>query len=329
MRKSIAIVLFFAVAVSGAFAACSAKEEDKNTTTATQAGLENADTEFGTEVDEDGNEVDVEYATNKNGTTIAYVIDPKTGNRKTDKNGKEVTIKVTTTAASTTNKADDGKGNDSNGENGGNGGNGNADQDDNNVTPQTTDKAADPTSKELTTIETSKDKVPSTGDSGKKVSFSEKDLQNIAGMLEVPGLYKFSYENKDGVSAKMAVHVAVWMAQREGLNSTSYPSGTIVLDLFKYFGQTVVNFKTNCNDASKEENTPITYNAKDGVFKIDKAEKKQQTVTITRVEYLGNNNYYKIMGSVSGVKPKKVVAIVQKNKLDNTLGFSVKALKWS
>ena len=28
-------------------------------------------------------------------------------------------------------------------------------------------------------------------------------------MSEVPGLYKFSYENKDGVSAEMATHVAV------------------------------------------------------------------------------------------------------------------------
>lgn len=71
-------------------------------------------------------------------------------------------------------------------------------------------------------------------------------------MLEVPGLYKFSYENKDGVSAEMATHVAVWMAAREDIKGTSFPSGTIVLDLFKYYGQTVVNFKSNCNAAAKK-----------------------------------------------------------------------------
>ena len=198
------------------------------------------------------------------------------------------------------------------------------------VTPQEPDNKGETTGKELTTIEASKDKVPSTNASGKKVIFSQHDLERIAAMLEVPGLYKFSYENKDGVSAEMATHVAVWMAAREDIKGTSFPSGTIVLDLFKYYGQTVVNFKSNCNAAAKKENAPISYSNKDSVFTITKGEAKQQSVKINRVESLGNNNYYKVTGSVSGEKScKKVVAVVQKNRLDTDLGFSIKALKWS
>lgn len=108
-------------------------------------------------------------------------------------------------------------------------------------------------------------------------------------MLEVPGLYKFSYENKDGVSAEMATHVAVWMAAREDIKGTSFPSGTVVLDLFKYYGQTVVNFKSNCNAAAKKENIYdiINYSNKDSVFTITKGEAKQQSVKINRVESMG------------------------------------------
>ena len=234
LKKSIALIMALSVLVCGVFAACSSKKTDGQDSAAdtTQAGLANADTEFGTE----------------------------------------------------------------------------------------------------TTIEASKDKVPSTNASGKKVIFNQQDLERIAAMLEVPGLYKFSYENKDGVSAEMATHVAIWMAAREDIKGTSFPSGTIVLDLFKYYGQTVVNFKSNCNAAAKKENIYdiINYSNKDSVFTITKGEAKQQSVKINRVESLGNNNYYKVTGSVSGAKScKKVVAVVQKNRLDTELGFSVKALKWS
>lgn len=338
MKKSIAILLTFAVFVSCTLVACSSKEDggkqtSGDSTAATDAGLMNADTEFGTEVDEDGNEVDVEYATDKKGNTVAYAIDPKTGQRKKTKSGKEVTVKISGSSSSNTTKKSDNnqttaKSKDITTKHSENNDNSNNND---NVTPQEPDDSASPTDSKLTTIAAKEDKVPSTSDSGKRVAFSEKDMLNIAAMLEVPGLYKFSYENKDGVSADMAVHVAIWMAQREGISSSTYPSGTIVLDLFKYFGQTVVNFKTNCNTAAKSEKITdkISYNATDSVFKISGSEKKEQSVKISRIEYLGNNNYYKVTGEVSGVKPKKVVAIMQKNKLDNTLGFSVKALKWS
>lgn len=270
LKKSIALIMALSVLVCGVFAACSSKKTDGQNAAAdtTQAGLANADTEFGTEINKDGKEVDVVYEKDKKGKTVAYEI---------DKNGET-------------------------------------------------------TGKELTTIEASKDKVPSTNASGKKVIFNQQDLERIAAMLEVPGLYKFSYENKDGVSAEMATHVAVWMAAREDIKGTSFPSGTIVLDLFKYYGQTVVNFKSNCNAAAKKENiyNIISYSNKDSVFTITKGEAKQQSVKINRVESLGNNNYYKVTGSVSGAKScKKVVAVVQKNRLDTELGFSIKALKWS
>ena len=56
----------------------------------------------------------------------------------------------------------------------------------------------------------------------------------------------------------------------------------------------------------------------------------EQYGTLTIIEDLGNNNFYKVTGTVSGTKKaKKVVAIIQKNRLDSTLGFSIKALKWS
>ena len=274
LKKSIALIMALSVLVCGVFAACSSKKTDGQNSAAdtTQAGLANADTEFGTEINKDGKEVDVVY--------------------EKDKKGKNLKP--------------------------------------NPVTPQEPDNKGETTGKELTTIEASKDKVPSTNASGKKVIFSQQDLERIAAMLEVPGLYKFSYENKDGVSAEMATHVAVWMAAREDIKGTSFPSGTIVLDLFKYYGQTVVNFKSNCNAAAKKENAPISYSNKDSVFTITKGEAKQQSVKINRVESLGNNNYYKVTGSVSGEKScKKVVAVVQKNRLDTDLGFSIKALKWS
>lgn len=321
LKKSIALIMALSVLVCGVFAACSSKKTDGQNSAAdtTQAGLANADTEFGTEINKDGKEVDVVYEKDKKGKTVAYEID-KNGEKVTDKNGKEVTVPIRETTTK--------KGETSTKKN--NGGNGNENLKPNPVTPQEPDNKGETTGKELTTIEASKDKVPSTNASGKKVIFSQQDLERIAAMLEVPGLYKFSYENKDGVSAEMATHVAVWMAAREDIKGTSFPSGTIVLDLFKYYGQTVVNFKSNCNAAAKKENAPISYSNKDSVFTITKGEAKQQSVKINRVESLGNNNYYKVTGSVSGEKScKKVVAVVQKNRLDTELGFSVKALKWS
>lgn len=171
------------------------------------------------------------------------------------------------------------------------------------------------------------DKVPNSDDKGDKVRFSAKDNTRLKDMLEVPYLYNASYENSDGVPAEIASHVAIWMAQRDGLNTTTYASGTIVLDLFKYFGQTVVNFKTNCND--NKGNADITYNTANDTFTIPKAEPHQHTVKITTTESLGNN-YYRITATVSGAGSiSKVVAVVQKNRLDSSLGFSIKALKWS
>lgn len=290
LKKSIALIMALSVLVCGVFAACSSKKTDGQNSAA--------------DTTQDGlANADTEFGTEIN------------------KDGKEVTVPIretTTKKGETSTK----KNNGGKGETPTNGP----------TTPQTTDNKGETTGKELTTIEASKDKVPSTNASGKKVIFSQQDLERIAAMLEVPGLYKFSYENKDGVSAEMATHVAVWMAAREDIKGTSFPSGTIVLDLFKYYGQTVVNFKSNCNAAAKKENIYdiINYSNKDSVFTITKGEAKQQSVKINRVESLGNNNYYKVTGSVSGAKScKKVVAVVQKNRLDTELGFSIKALKWS
>ena len=118
------------------------------------------------------------------------------------------------------------------------------------------------------------------------------------------------------------------MAEREGLNTRTYASGTIVLGLFRYFGQTVVNFKTLCNN--EKDGAPITYNSGNDTFSVSGAESSTHSVTLNKIEFLGNNNYYKVTASVSGVRGiSKVVAVIQRNRLDSTLGFSIKALKWS
>ena len=59
MKKSIALIMALSVLVCGVFAACSSKKTDGQNSAAdtTQAGLANADTEFGTEINKDGKEV--------------------------------------------------------------------------------------------------------------------------------------------------------------------------------------------------------------------------------------------------------------------------------
>lgn len=180
--------------------------------------------------------------------------------------------------------------------------------------------------------------MPSTSDSGKKVKFSNADVATVTHMLEVPYLYSASYENTDQVPISIATHVACWMLERENLNTSSFASGTVVIDLFNYFDRTVVSFKTECNSYTGEGATnaaPITYNSGNDTFKITSDyEKATHEVTITEIQNLGNNNYYKVIGTVkasngSNCKATKVEAVIQKNKLDSSLGFSVKALKWS
>jgi hypothetical protein len=327
LKKSLAIILSLVVVMSCIFAACSSKTDDESTTT-TDSGLESVENEYGFEyvdvtdesgeavTDKDGNtvttEVNVQYTTDKNGKTVAKLID-ENGEVVTDKNGKDVTVK--TDVELTTASDDEGSTLTT------------AKKSTTASTTATTQKNESTTDSELTTISTNKDKVPSTSATGDVVNFSSDDQQIIKSMLEVPYLYKANYENADGVPISIASHAAIWMAEREGLNTTSYASGTIVLDLFKFYGQTVVNFKTKCNDESGNSN--IKYNSNNDTFSITKFEEATHTITIEKIEDLGNNNYYKVTASVSGAKGiKKVYAIIQKNKLDSTLGFSIKALKW-
>lgn len=152
-------------------------------------------------------------------------------------------------------------------------------------------------------------------------------MQIVANMLEVPYLYLENYENSDGVPIKIAAYTAVWMAQHDGGTADTYPSSPVVLNLFKFYGQTVVNFKTQ---VEKFSNVPIKYNKKNDTFTVKEYPKKKQTVKITKIEDLGDNNFYKVTGKVSGAGDvKRVEAVIQKNKLDSTLGFSIKALNWS
>ena len=311
MFKKIGIVLICVAMAATVFAGCSKKNTDNETPS---GGLEDSAQEFGFEEDEDGNTVAVEYDGDK-----AYVIDDN-GNRT----GKVLKRKPTPT---TTEKSDSDSDNNKKTPN---------KQEDRPNVPNKTD--GEETKKELTTLPFDDIKVPSTSASGKKVKFSNADVATVTHMLEVPYLYMASYENTDQVPISIATHVACWMLERENLNTSSFASGTVVIDLFNYFDRTVVSFKTECNSYTGNGATnaaPITYNSDNDTFKITSDyEAATHEVTITEIQNLGNNNYYKVIGTVkasngSDCKATKVEAVIQKNKLDSSLGFSVKALKWS
>lgn len=308
MRKAIAVVLATTIAVSVAMIGCSKSKNDEETTTKTVDGLKNNEDTFSIEeetvtdkngeavTDKDGNPVTTQVmykeTTDKKGNKIAVKIDDN-GEVVTDKNKKPVTVH-TTKAPKTT---------------------------------STTAVSLPDESSTITTVAPDKDIVPKIDDSTKSASFTEDEIKVIEAMFEVPGIYASNYENSDGVPLDAAKHAAVWMAQRENLNTKTYASGTIVLGLFKFFGQTVVNFKNNCG-----KNAEITYNASNDTFTIPSAESAVQKVSIEKVEEYSqknNNNYYKITAKVSGCDKSKVVAVVQKNRLESSLGFSIKAMRWS
>lgn len=308
MRKAIAVVLATTIAVSVAMIGCSKSKNDEETTTKTVDGLKNNEDTFSIEeetvtdkngeavTDKDGNPVTTQVmykeTTDKKGNKIAVKIDDN-GEVVTDKNKKPVTVH-TTKAPKTT---------------------------------STTAVSLPDESSTITTVASDKDIVPKIDDSTKSASFTEDEIKVIEAMFEVPGIYTSNYENSDGVPLDAAKHAAVWMAQRENLNTKTYASGTIVLGLFKFFGQTVVNFKNNCG-----KNDEITYNASNDTFTIPSAESAVQKVSIEKVEEYSqknNNNYYKITAKVSGCDKSKVVAVVQKNRLESSLGFSIKAMRWS
>lgn len=307
MRKAIAVVLATTIAVSVAMIGCSKSKNDEETTITAADGLENNEDTFNIEeetvtdkngeavTDKNGNPVTTQVmykeTTDKKGNKIAVKIDDN-GEVVTDKNKKPVTVH-TTKAKTTT---------------------------------QTTVVSL-PEESTITTVAPDKDIVPKIDDSTKSASFTEDEIKVIEAMFEVPGIYASNYENSDGVPLDAAKHAAIWMAQRENLNTKTYASGTIVLGLFKFFGQTVVNFKNNCG-----KNAEITYNASNDTFTIPSAESAVQKVSIEKVEEYSqknNNNYYKITAKVSGCDKSKVVAVVQKNRLESSLGFSIKAMRWS
>ena len=308
MRKAIAVVLATTIAVSVAMIGCSKSKNNEETTTKAVDGLKNNEDTFSIEeetvtdkngeavTDKDGNPVTTQVmykeTTDKKGNKIAVKIDDN-GEVVTDKNKKPVTVH-TTKAPKTT---------------------------------STTAVSLPEESSTITTVAPDKDIVPKIDDSTKSASFTEDEIKVIEAMFEVPGIYASNYENSDGVPLDAAKHAAVWMAQRENLNTKTYASGTIVLGLFKFFGQTVVNFKNNCG-----KNAEITYNASNDTFTIPSAESAVQKVSIEKVEEYSqknNNNYYKITAKVSGCDKSKVVAVIQKNRLESSLGFSIKAMRWS
>ena len=362
------ILIFFSVIIlaSCIFVSCSSTNKNNSNTAENgeTSGLSDADTEYGFETekvtDDKGKEVtddkgkavtktvQVVYTKDEKGKYVAQVLDEKTGQVVTDPKTKEpstiqseVADNMNTTA--TTKKTESSKkpaeSNNNSGSSGNSDGNGNESNTPDAGVNHSTTRADDPTGTTKKQVELTKEpdttafkgteKIPKTSDEGKEVNFSVEDQETIASMLEVPYLYLESYENSDGIPIEIATHVAVWMAEREGGTSPVYPSSPVVLNLFKYFGQTVVNFKTLCNDAAKKSKAPIEYLKSNDTFTISEFTPKKQTVKITKIEDMGNNNFYKITANVDGCGKRKVVAIVQKNMLDLSLGFSIKALKWS
>lgn len=342
LKKTLILLLAVIVIISCVFAACSKNNEDEPNTTEPIAA---ADDEYGFETqnvtDKDGKEVTdkegnkvttnvaVKYKTDKNGKLYAEILDEE-GNPVKDDDGKVVTIPVT---EATTKKGESNKTTNSTEIKT------TLSNDDTTTGPNTTTTRPAPTgttkkdvpmtSEEKTTAFNGSETVPKTTATGEEVNFSLVDQEIVTSMLEVPYLYIKNYENSDGVPIELAVHTAVWMTEREGSTRDTYPSSPIVLNLFKYYGQTVVNFKTKCNTVANEVGAPIEYISSNDTFKITKYTPKKQTVKITKIEDLGNNNFYKVTGTVSGCNKSKVVAVIQKNRLDVTLGFSLKAIKWS
>lgn len=304
MKKVFVLLLSGIVVITGVFASCS-KETEDNTSSQGET------VQQGLEANADEVEIVAETVTDENGEPV------------TDEDGNVVTTLVAKEVNSGSN-------------NSGSADNSYSDEETlaTNATENetaTTKPGVSLTESAKTTAFSGKETVPSLSDTGKEVNFSEKDILIVQSLLEVPYLYTASYENAEGVPIEIATHVAIWMAEHEGSTRKTYPSSPVVLNLFKYFGQTVVNFKTKCNDTNKNSDTPapITYNKNEDTFTISEFTSKKQDVTITKIEDLGDNNFYKVTGSVTGCSKKKVVAIIQKNRLDTSLGFSVKALKWS
>lgn len=318
MKRTFVLSLAMLVLISALFTACSGNDDSNDGNDGSDTNLESYDGEVGFEKDEDGNDVAVIYKLDEKGNTIAVKLGSD-GEPVTDENGKEVTVK--TTYQLTTKKAEQTAN----------------EGDTKNLTTTTTQKPTGTTNKNIpntssadtTKFDEKTETVPKTSATGERVNFSAEDQAIIKSMLEVPYLYLANYENSDGVPISIACHTAVWMAERSGNIRSTYPSGTVVLNLFYYFGQTVVNFKTQCNDFAAKANAPIKYDKSRGTFEISEFTSKKQTVSITGIENLGNNNFYKVSADVKGCEKKKVVAIIQKNRLDPTLGFSIKALKWS
>lgn len=309
MRKAIAVVLATAIAVSVAMIGCSKNGKKEDSTSTTIDGLIGNEDTYDI-VDEEVTDEKGETVTDKNGNAVTTQVMYK---ETTDKKGNKITVKVDDNGEVVTDKKHKPvtvattKGNSS-------------------IKPTAQTTSGEPTS-EVTTVPADEDIVPKIDDKTKPAEFNNSEKEVVESMLSVPNLCNSNYENSDGVPIDVARHAAVWMAQREELNTKTYASGTIVLGLFKFFGQTVVNFKNNCG-STKE----IKYNADNDTFTIPNAESTVQTVTVNKVEEYAqknNNNYYKVTGSVSGGGKTKVVAVVQKNKLDNKLGFSIKAMRWS
>ncbi|MGN0532133.1 MAG: hypothetical protein ACI4IN_04990 [Eubacterium sp.] len=351
MKRSTALILACIVAITGLFAACSGKNADDKTKKKDQSS--SIQTTQGDEyilADEPVTDQDGKAVTDKNGnqvTTVAQyrVATDKKGNKiqvLVDKDGKDVTDKhgdpVTRTTTKSTTKivtVTDENGKTKTSVVGTSKTTTSEFKTSTSKKPTSAITGGSTTSPDVTTLQPKEDRVPKTSAKGKEVSFSVQDQQTIQNMLEVPALYNANYENSDGVPINIAAHVAIWMAQREGLNTTTYASGTIVLDLFKFFGQTVVNFKTLCNE-KKDKNCDIKYNSDNDSFTIRREEASTHKVKITNIQYLGNNNYYKVIGEVTDSDGKKmsngitkVTAVIQKNKLDSSLGFSLKAIKWT
>lgn len=309
MRKAIAVVLATAIAVSVAMIGCSKDGKKGDSTSTTIDGLIGNEDTYEI-VDEEVTDEKGETVTDKNGNAVTTQVMYK---ETTDKKGNKITVKVDDNGEVVTDKKHKPvtvattKGNSS-------------------IKPTAQTTSGEPTS-EVTTVPVDEDVVPKIDDKTKPAEFNNSEKEVVESMLSVPNLCNSNYENSDGVPLDVARHAAVWMAQREELNTKTYASGTIVLGLFKFFGQTVVNFKNNCG-STKE----IKYNADNDTFTIPNAESTVQTVTVKKVEEYAqknNNNYYKVTASVSGGGKTKVVAVVQKNKLDNKLGFSIKAMRWS
>lgn len=291
MKKTISIILVFTMALLAVFASCKKSENDPgHSSSNTSDSIQND-----TVTDIDADEISAAGGTAATGSDTASAGGSNTSGGKSDAGkSSQANTGVTNPNDYTT-------------------------PDGQEITTRKHDNSLATTSPEFTT---GKDvvTVPKTTAKGTQVDFSDRDIQNLQYMIGMQGDAAMSYENSEGIPIELACQIALSMSSGE----TNSPAGQVSLNLFTYFGQTVVGFKTKCTAA----NSGVTYISSSETYRFSE-KASSAAVYLNKFYDLGRDNFYKATGTItfSNKEKKNITVIIQKNKLDKNYGFSVKAQK--